>query len=179
MVGKTKELIRWLLEQPEEKKWKIAECKPKRSLNANAYFWVLVDKIAKSLHEPSADIHNKLLSENLCFMYEDETIKWMTSPRKPDRFGLLKEGNAYWYDSGRIVFMHKPNGEPYMNGDKKQTARIYLRVKGSHEMDTSEMSRLIEGTVMEARELDIETMTPDELKRMMAAWKPRREDETL
>ena len=33
------------------------------------------------------------------------------------------------------------------------------------------MSVLIDGTVAEARELGIETMTPDQLERMKAAWR--------
>jgi hypothetical protein len=32
------------------------------------------------------------------------------------------------------------------------------------------MSKLIDGTVMEAKQLGIETMTPDQMKRMLASW---------
>ena len=37
-------------------------------------------------------------------------------------------------------------------------------------MTCAEMSRLIEATIAEAKELGIETATPDQIRRMMAAW---------
>ena len=45
--------------------------------------------------------------------------------------------------------------------------RIY---RGSSTYNTEEMSKLIDGTVMEAKQLGIETMTPDQMKRMLASW---------
>jgi hypothetical protein len=36
--------------------------------------------------------------------------------------------------------------------------------------DTKEMSVLIDGIVSEAKELGIETLTPDELERIKSAW---------
>jgi hypothetical protein len=46
--------------------------------------------------------------------------------------------------------------------------RLY---KGSHLYDTKEMSRLIDYIVEEAKDLGIETMTPDDVARMKASWK--------
>jgi hypothetical protein len=43
-------------------------------------------------------------------------------------------------------------------------------MRGSHTYDTREMSRLIDGTVEEAKELGIETLTPEQLERMKASW---------
>ena len=41
---------------------------------------------------------------------------------------------------------------------------------GSHTYDTKEMSRLIEGTVSEAKELGIDTRTPEEIALMTEEW---------
>ena len=49
-------------------------------------------------------------------------------------------------------------------------ATFYRIYRGSHTYDTKEMSLLIDGTVMEAKELGIETMTPAELAEMKARW---------
>ena len=38
-------------------------------------------------------------------------------------------------------------------------------------MNTQEMSRLIDGTVSQAKELGIETATPEELERMKNEWR--------
>lgn len=45
---------------------------------------------------------------------------------------------------------------------------------GSSEYDTAEMSHLIEGLVNECKECCIETLTPDELSRMMAEYDQNR-----
>jgi hypothetical protein len=37
-------------------------------------------------------------------------------------------------------------------------------------MNSKEMSELIDGTVSEAKELGIDTRTPDEIERMKALW---------
>ena len=46
----------------------------------------------------------------------------------------------------------------------------YLMIKGSSEYDTAEMSHFIDRIVEEAKELGIETETPDELARMKQEW---------
>ena len=51
MVGTQKQLITFLLEQEKDKQFEIKEYKPKRSLTANAYCWVLCDKIAKEMNK--------------------------------------------------------------------------------------------------------------------------------
>ena len=51
--------------------------------------------------------------------------------------------------------------------------RTYMMLRGSHDYDTKEMSTLIDGVVSEAKELGIETMTPDRIKEMMAAYEER------
>lgn len=48
-----------------------------------------------------------------------------------------------------------------------------MMLRGSHDYDTKEMSTLIDGVVSEAKELGIETMTPDRIKEMMAAYEER------
>jgi hypothetical protein len=46
-------------------------------------------------------------------------------------------------------------------------------LRGSHTYNTAEMSRLIDAAVEEAKELGVETMTPEQLEKMKAAWKER------
>ena len=56
----------------------------------------------------------------------------------------------------------------YTDGDTEMV--IYQVYRGSHTYDTKEMSILINGTVQEAKDLEIETMPPDELERMMKVY---------
>ena len=61
----------------------------------------------------------------------------------------------------------KAIGYGYVN-DKEFTHYCVLRP--THEYDSAEMAHLIDGTVEEAKELGIPTMTPNEIERMKALW---------
>lgn len=60
---------------------------------------------------------------------------------------------------------------------KKIEAVFYRLMRGSHTYDSREMSELIKGTIQEAEDLGIETLTPRELEQMLGKWKPRKEEE--
>ena len=47
-------------------------------------------------------------------------------------------------------------------------------MRGSHTYDSREMSELIKGTIQEAEDLGIETLTPRELEQILGKWNPRR-----
>lgn len=48
----------------------------------------------------------------------------------------------------------------------------YRIFKGSSEYDTREMAVLIDGIISEAKDLDIETLSPAEIQRLKEMWKP-------
>lgn len=48
--------------------------------------------------------------------------------------------------------------------------KTYNVYKPSSEMNTYEMSKLIDGTVEEAQSMGIETLSPDELEHLKAMW---------
>ena len=176
MEGKRDEVIRWLLSQEPDKEYKVTEYRKKRSLTANAYFYKLVNMIAEAQKISDAEVHDKLLSENLCFVIKDGVLEWKVCNEKPIRYRLLYDPKAeereYWFDSFTRVDLSKQDGTPCVNRDGKRAGGIvYWRIKGSHEMDTKEMSRLIESTVFEAKQHGIETLPPDELEKMVNSWK--------
>ena len=47
---------------------------------------------------------------------------------------------------------------------------FYKVYRGSHTLDSKEMSILIDGTVQEAKELGIEVLPPRDLERLVKAW---------
>ncbi len=61
-----------------------------------------------------------------------------------------------------------PCGSKEENGIEITFYRVY---RGSHTYNTEEMSILIDGTVQEAKDLGIETMTPDQIEEMKQKWK--------
>ena len=124
-----------------------------RSLNANAYFHLLVDKIAAIQRVSHTEIHNHLIAEYGCMdddvktIIMDDSIPW----EKLDTIHLRPSTKTRVMDNGKLY-------------------RVYWVMRGSHTYSTLEMSKLIDGTVSEAKELGIETLTPAELQRMKEAW---------
>ena len=49
MVGTSNKIITYLLEQAKDKQFEIKEYKQKRSLDSNAYCWVLLGKLQDKL----------------------------------------------------------------------------------------------------------------------------------
>ena len=46
----------------------------------------------------------------------------------------------------------------------------YMKIKGTSEYDTREMAHFLDMVVLEAKELDIETMTPNQLAELKEKW---------
>lgn len=130
----------------------ISTWSEKRSLNANAYFHVLVNKIAASLHASSTEIHNWLISDYGC---PDSDLGQISLE---ERIDWRRLDNIHLRPTAEYIF------------DEDLAFRKYYVMRGSHTYNTVEMARLIDGAVQEAKELGIETMTPDELERLKSAW---------
>ena len=124
----------------------------KRSLNANAYFHLLVSKIAEATHSTNTEVKNRLIRDN--GQYEIINGKRPVYLVHKDFLEdmLLREDIHF-----------KPEG---FDGDRVRLAVM----RGSHTYNTREMAHLIDMTVQEAKELDIETLPPQEIERMMKQW---------
>lgn len=125
--------------------------KQKRSLDANAYAWVLMTKIANhpDISSSKEDVYEQML-QKYGTLYEDE-------------------GGYITITVKKSVDMSKVDGHWKFIKDNGKFAS-YLMIKGSSEYDTAEMSHFIDRIVEEAKELGIETATPDELERMKQEW---------
>lgn len=128
----------------------------KRSLNANAYFHVLVGKIAEAQKPPisKAKAKNILLGR-----YGQREIT--------DKGPLLISVRS------DIDMMEKEDLHcvPVGYGKIKNTEFThYALVRGSHTYDNREMAVLIDGTIEDAKELGVETLSPAEIERMKRLW---------
>ncbi len=120
----------------------IKQHREKRSLDANAYMWVLLDKMAEKLPESKDELYEKMLIEYGVF----ETVT------------LKKEAvEVFVKQCGMPV---KRLGSGFVNGKEFEHIRVCY---GSSTYDTKQMSRLLEGIVRECQDLGIETKTPAEL----------------
>ena len=62
-----------------------------------------------------------------------------------------------------------PIGHGNHNGKE---VTYYAIMKPSHEMDTYEFAKLLDGCIQECKDLGIEVLSPAEIERMVKAWKP-------
>lgn len=63
MVGTIEQIIQYLFKQDKTKQYEVKEYKHKRSLDSNAYCWVLLGKLQDKLHIPKEDIYRALIKE--------------------------------------------------------------------------------------------------------------------
>ncbi len=61
MIGTIKQVMAWLLEQDKDKQYEVKEHKRKRSLDSNAYAWVLLGELQDKLHIKKEDIYRDLI----------------------------------------------------------------------------------------------------------------------
>lgn len=121
----------------------------KRSLDANAYAWVLFTKIAEVIRSSKDEVYEEMLQKYGYFHQDEDGYITVTVRADVD----MSKIQGHWK-------FYKSNGK----------FSSYVMIKGSSEYDTAEMSRFIDAVVCEAKELGIETATPDEIERMKAAW---------
>jgi hypothetical protein len=125
------------------------EIKPyreKRSLNANNYAWKLLTEIGNVLRAGKDEIYLKMLKR----YGQSELISVLSH--------IPIEHYIKYYEEA---------GESKLNGKMFTHYRVF---KGSSDFDSREMSIFIDGIVSEAKDLGIQTETPDEIAKMKALW---------
>lgn len=140
------------IEEDAEYDIEIKKHRRRRSLDANAYMWVLADKIAEKVEATATEIYREAIHDVGVFRYiavhEDKA----------------KEVQDMWqhFGTGWIAEIEDCS----IPGSKN--IKLY---SGSSSYDTKQMSRLIDYLVNEAKGLNIETMTPDEIAKMKELWR--------
>ena len=128
---------------------KATKYRQKRSLDANAYAWVLMQKIAEAIHSDKWEVYLHMLQ-----LYSKVFFHVIV---KPDRVDM----------AGRMYRTYIDLGEVNVNGKTGRQLQVYV---GSSQFNTEEMAVFIDGIVRECKDLGIETMTPAEIERMKAQW---------
>ena len=135
----------------------IKEKRKGRSLDANAYCWVLCDKIAavKGLRVKKVDVYREAIRD----YGVSETL------------AIAKEGVAKFVQDWEGDVNRYGKFCDVMGESKTQKGYFWVRVYyGSRDYNTKEMSVLIDGLVADAQDLGIETMTPNEIAELKAKW---------
>lgn len=162
MTGNATQVIEWLMSQDKEKIFDIDYHYEARSLSANKYFHVLADKLRQKLGISLARCKNELITSYGQVMY-------------------LDDGSQFVYKTNAPLEYVQELEEPHLklvktdieNGKEVYFYRVY---RGSHTYNSSEMSKLIEGTIQDCKSQWIETLPPHELNRMLEAWGKKHDD---
>lgn len=126
-----------------------------KSLDANAYAWVLIDKIAEKLGLPSEEVYREAIrsisgvSDIVCVR---ETAKeaFLTNWRSK---GIGWQAEAF---------------------PSKISGCVNVRIwYGSSTYDSKQISDLIDSLIQEAKTLGITTETPDEIARIKSLWEEK------
>lgn len=132
----------------------IKKHRERRSLSANAYFHVLVNKIAEAQGLGDDEVKAGLVIEYGALARDDEgQAVGFKLPASVD------VGTIYKYV--RCFDTRIEGGKPF---------NCYLVYKQTHLMDSKEMARLIDGAVYVAKDLGIETDTPETLAKHKDRW---------
>lgn len=140
------------LEDDKEYILTIKDKKKKRSLDANAYAWVLMDKIASEMHKSKIEVYQDYIkdiggnSDIICI--QDKAL---------DKFREIwaKKGIGWLTDTMK---------------SKHEGCTNVIVYYGSSTYDSKQMSVLIDRIVQDCKELGIETLPPDELLRLQEEW---------
>lgn len=151
MVGTIEQIIQYLFKQDKTKKYEVKEYKEKRSLDANAYAWVLLGKLQDKLHIPKEEIYRDTIKN--IGSYEVIPIKNEAVEKFRQAWG--KKG------LGWITETTKSKLDGYTN---------VLAYYGSSIYDTKEMTRFIEQIIQECEQLDIETKSKAEIDSLLESW---------
>ena len=146
MIGNPQEIIQWLFDQDKNKKFEIKEYHKKRSLNANAYAWALIGKIADALRNSKDEIYLEMLKK-----YGQSEIVSILSD-------INVTGYFKYFEEIATVKLQGKNVTHY---------KVF---KGTSEYNTAEMAVFIDGVISEADELGIDTLPPDEVKKIKSLW---------
>lgn len=125
---------------------KIDKYREKRSLNANSYAWALLTEIGNVLRQSKEDVYFAMLKE----YGQSELISVKAH-----------------IPIGEYVKYCEEAGESTLNGKLFKHYKVY---KGSSDFDKREMAIFIDGIVQEAKALDIDTRTPDEIAKLKSLW---------
>lgn len=131
----------------------------KRSLDSNAYFHLLCGKIAAALNVSIDRAKNHLIASYGQYEYIDDKIPIYLFKAEYEE-NMLNRADIHFKVIGRDVI----NSCEYVK---------VAVMRGSHTYDTQEMSQLINGTVQDAKDLGIETVSPQELQAMAERWQLR------
>lgn len=160
MTGTAQAVVNFLMNQISEggagKLWEIKEHRSQRTLTQNAYYWVLLTKLADKLRISKPEAHNRMLRSYGQPAVINRKLVYTYLPDTEETEEQILAQELY----------HLAPTSSVMLSSKGVPLRAYKLLRGSSDYDVDEMSALVDGLVQEATQLHIEVLTPRELEMM-------------
>ena len=137
----------------EEVEVTIGKYHKRRSLDANAYFWVLCHRLAEATGQPKNEIYRAAIKE----IGGSATVVCIQEQAAQ----MMREG---W----------KHNGLGWVTDtlpSKLPGCVNMVLYYGSSTYNSAQMSRLIDNIIQDCKAVGIETLPPEELARLKAEWR--------
>lgn len=132
----------------------IVKFRNPRSKDANAYFHILVNKIAEVKNLGDDEVKKLLVLEYGALAKDnDGTTVGFKLPASVDISTI--------YPYAKVFDVREENGKMF---------NCYLVYKHTSDLDSKEMARLIDGAIYVAKDLGIETDTPEQIARYKEEW---------
>lgn len=147
------------LDPKKEYRLEIKEHRKKRSLDANAFYWVCVHKLAEHTGISTTEIYRSSIkeiggvSEHYCG--KPEAIKRLVEEWKKQGLGWITET----YESKL---------------DGMENVTLYY---GSSTYNTAQMARLIDNVIQDCKAVGIETEPQEKIDSLLANWANKKEKE--
>lgn len=138
----------------------LEKTKKTRSMDANAYMWVLCDKIAHVLNSTKEEVYRRAIKA--VGVFTDVAVQ---DGEPCDQLIRTWGGNGIGY------FAEMFDSTLFdIEGNPMKRVRLY---KGSHTYEQPQLSRVIDWLVGEAKGLDLQVLTENKIREMEAQWNPR------
>lgn len=143
--------LRWLCKY-REGEYEIKRVRQKRSLDANAFLWVMLDKLSAALEVPKIELYRNYIkdiggvSDLLCV--PDKAV---------EKFRKEWEARGLGWQTDTMPI-------------RTENCTGVIVYYGSSVFDTKQMSRLIDSVVQDCAAVGIDTKSPEEIESLLKEW---------
>ena len=123
----------------------------KRSLNANNYAWVLLQKLAEERGQTKEEVYREFIKQ----------------------YGIFRPVTVNKEAAETLKYIWQKNGLGWVVEETGRTDESVdlLMYYGSSTYNTRQMSRLLDAIVDDCKQCGIETLPPEQIEEMKRAWK--------
>lgn len=132
----------------------LSKFRQKRSLNANNYAWVLLQKLAEERGQTKEEVYREFIKQ----------------------YGIFRPVTVNKEAAETLEYIWQKNGLGWVVEETGRTDESVdlLMYYGSSTYNTKQMSRLLDAIVNDCKQCGIETLPPEQIEEMKRAWKRER-----